>query len=63
MDHDWKRIMHGNDKDEKQIEMFDEIDMSHTYSVGFWIGAVSATLVTIGLCLMVGLYFNGWHLP
>lgn len=63
MDHDWKRIMHENEREEKQIEMFDGIDMNHTYSVGFWIGAISGILITISLCLLAGLYYNGWQLP
>jgi len=53
--------MHENEG--KQVEMFDDIDMHHRYSVGFWIGALSGVVLTISLCILIGLYFNGWQLP
>jgi len=56
--HDWKTIMRHDDH-----HLYDDIDIKSAGSANFWVGAISGIVLTISLCLLLGLYFNGWQLP
>lgn len=58
--HDWHKMLNEY---EHNPELYDRVDMKNKFDIGFCIGAISGAFLTIVLCLLVGLYFNGWQLP
>lgn len=63
-DHDWRKMLNemGPQPDHEEY-FYDRVDMQRRYDIGFWVGAISGSFLTIAICLLVGLYFNGWQLP
>lgn len=45
------------------MNIYDDIDVKRAYATGFWVGVLSGTLCTMGLLIIVGLYYSGWQLP
>lgn len=41
-----------------KMKMYDEIDMRNTASKWYWIGCAAGVVGTLGMCLLIGLYFN-----
>jgi hypothetical protein len=65
-DHDWHKLLRENEERTEQVYQEDKAynEGRHDgFGSGFWIGALGAFVLTIGLLVLVGLSYNNWQLP
>lgn len=51
-------MLRENEREERQLNLFDEIDMHHTYNVGIVIGLILGIFATLAVCLYLGYHYS-----